>query len=172
MLEFATLAVPFIDLKKSSQPRKVQWSGDCKHTFHTLKEWLSREPVLSHLDFSKWFILQTDASEVDLGVVLSQEHEGEEHPVLYLNRQLFPCKMRYSIIEKEALAVNWATEALRYYLLGNPFQCITDHVPLQWIYSMKDTNSRIMRWHISLQPYKFEVLHCPGWAHANADFHH
>lgn len=51
--------------------------------------------------------------------------------------------MRY-LIEKEVLAVKWTTEALCYYLVGNPFQLITDHAPLQWIHSMKDTNARIM----------------------------
>lgn len=59
----------------------------------------------------------------------------------------------------------WAVEALRYYLLGNPFQLITDHGPLLWLTSIKATNTRIMRWYLFLQPYGFQVLHHPGKAH-------
>uniref|UniRef100_A0A8C3H6S9 ribonuclease H n=1 Tax=Chrysemys picta bellii TaxID=8478 RepID=A0A8C3H6S9_CHRPI len=65
--DFASIAVPLSDLTKNSQPRQVQWSEQCERAFATLKEQLTREPVLRHPDFTKEFILQTDASEVGLG---------------------------------------------------------------------------------------------------------
>ncbi|XP_065407431.1 uncharacterized protein LOC135972648 [Chrysemys picta bellii] len=168
--DFASIAAPLSDLTKNSQPRQVQWTTQCERAFNTLKERLTQEPVLRHPDFTKEFILQTDASEVGLGAELSQEVDGEEHPVLYLSRKLFPRERHFSTIEKEALAVRRAIDALRYYLLGNSFKLITDHAPLRWIHSMKDTNARIMRWYLALQPYDFQVLHRPGKAHTNADF--
>nr|XP_042705994.1 uncharacterized protein LOC122173677 [Chrysemys picta bellii] len=168
--DFASIAAPLSDLTKNSQPRQVQWSKQCERAFATLKEQLTREPVLRHPNFMKEFILQMDASEVGLGAVLSQEIDGEEHPVLYLSSKLIPWEKHFSTIEKEALAVRWAIDALRNYLLGNSFKLITDHAPLRWIHSMKDTNSRIMRWYLSLQPYDFRVFHRPGKAHTNADF--
>lgn len=95
-----------------------------------LKDWLCQEPVVLHPDFGKKFILQTDASDVGLGVVLSQEVEREEHLVLYISRKLFPQEVAYLVIEKEGLAVKLAVNALTYCLLGNPFSLVTDHTPL------------------------------------------
>lgn len=79
--------------------------------------------------------------------------------------------MKLNILQlKKALGVKWAVEALWYYLLGSPFQLITDHTFLRCINSTKDTNARVTRWYLSLQPYEFQVLHHLGRAHANADF--
>lgn len=130
-----TLATPLMDLTKNSQLRKVQWSEDCEAIFQAL-----REPVLSQPDFPKPFILQTDTSEAGRGAVLSQELEGEEHPILYLSHKLLPRETHYSTVEQEALAVKCAVDTLRYYLLENPFLLVTDHAPLRRIHSMKETN--------------------------------
>ncbi|KAG6936602.1 hypothetical protein G0U57_011985, partial [Chelydra serpentina] len=121
-------------------------------------------------DFHREFIVQTDASGIGLGAVLSQEVDGEEHPIVYLSRKLFPRERNYSVIEKEALAVKWAVDALRYYVLGAPFILVTDHAPLKWLNKMKDTNGRLMRWYLALQPYAFTIHHRAGRDNANADF--
>lgn len=86
-----------------------------------------------------------DASASGLGAVLAQEEKGQEQPILYLNRKLLPQNTRYSTIEKEGLAIKWALESLRYYLLGREFDLETDHRALTWINSMKDRNARISR---------------------------
>lgn len=166
-----TIAAPLSDLTKNSWPRNVRCLEDCERAFQTLKEHVIQEPIVFHSDFSKLFILQTEASEVGLWAVLSQERDGEEHVVLYLSQKLFPLEVKYSTIEREALAVKWVIETLRYYLLGSPFHLITDHAPLRWINTMKDSNIQIMRWYLTLQPYEFRVLYRLGRAHANADFH-
>ncbi|XP_075779243.1 uncharacterized protein LOC142827525 [Pelodiscus sinensis] len=167
---FSTIAAPLTDLTKNQHPRRVEWSAECERAFQTLRDHLTRGPVLAQPDFDRPFILQTDASEVGLGAVLSQEVEGVEHPLLYLSRKLYPRETRYSTIEREALAVKWAVDALRYYLLGSTFLVVTDHAPLRWLQTMKDTNARIMRWYLALQPYSFQVAHRPGKVHGNADF--
>uniref|UniRef100_K7EYA7 Gypsy retrotransposon integrase-like protein 1 n=1 Tax=Pelodiscus sinensis TaxID=13735 RepID=K7EYA7_PELSI len=168
--DFATLAAPLTDMTRNNQPQKVRWTERGRQAFDTIKRRLVSAPILRQPDFSRPFILQTDASEVGLGAVLAQEVEGGEHPILYLSRKLFDREKNYATIEKEALAVKWAIEALRYYLLGDRFLLITDHAPLKWIQSMKETNARIMRWYLALQPYCFQVVHRPGAAHQNADF--
>uniref|UniRef100_K7EZN6 ribonuclease H n=1 Tax=Pelodiscus sinensis TaxID=13735 RepID=K7EZN6_PELSI len=167
---FATIAAPLTDLTQNTRPQRVQWTLQCEKAFRALKHQLTQTPVLHQPDFTKPFIVQTDGSDRGLGAVLSQEQEGEEHPILYLSRKLLPREQQYATIEKEALAAKWAIEALRYYLLGGTFTLITDHAPLRWLQTMKETNPRIMRWYLALQPYKFEVCHRPGRAHNNADF--
>ncbi len=85
-----------------------------------------------------------------------------ERPVLYLSRKLSKRETRYSTVEKECLAIRWAILTLRYYLLGREFTLCSHHAPLQWLNRMKDTNARITRWYLALQPFKFKVVHRPG----------
>uniref|UniRef100_K7G5Z2 ribonuclease H n=1 Tax=Pelodiscus sinensis TaxID=13735 RepID=K7G5Z2_PELSI len=153
---FASLAAPLTDLTRKGQPEKVKWTPACEAAFQELKKRLVCAPVLAQPDFDKPFILQTDASEAGLGAVLTQEEGGDGHPVLYLSRKLFPREKGYATIEKEALALKWAIDSLRYFLLGGKFTVVTDHAPLQWMQNMKETNPRILRWYLSLQPYQFQ----------------
>lgn len=102
--------------------------------------------------------------------MLSQEADGEERPVIYISLKLSPRESRYSTIEKECLAIKWAVLTLQYYLLGPSFTLYSDHAPLPWLHKMKNTNSRITRWYLALQPFRFRVIHRPGSANACADF--
>ncbi|XP_056277635.1 uncharacterized protein LOC130198493 [Pseudoliparis swirei] len=113
---------------------------------------------------------QTDASNRGLGAVLSQQVEGFDRPVLYISRKLSERERRYSTVEKECLAIRWAVDSLRYYLLGRSFTLWSDHAPLQWLHRMKDTNARITRWYLALQPFNFKVIHRPGTQMVVADF--
>ena len=73
------------------------------------------------------------------------------------------------MVEKEALAIKWALDKLRYYLLGREFTLVTDHAPLKWMAGAKDTNARVTRWFLALQDYSFQVDHRPGREHPKAD---
>ena len=95
---------------------------------------------------------------------------GEERPVLYLSRKMLPRETRYSTIEKECLAMKWALDSLRYYLLGREFDLDTDHRALTWIQSMKDRNARVTRWYLALQPFRFNIRHKAGKQNIVADY--
>lgn len=126
--------------------------------------------MLSCPNFEELFVLQTDASNTGIGAVLLQGALGDRHPVAYISRKLYPREVRYSTVEKECLAVKWALDTFRYYLLGREFLLETDHRPLQWMDRMRDSNARITRWYLSMQPYRFIVQHVPGKSNATADF--
>ncbi|KAI2667414.1 Retrovirus-related Pol polyprotein from transposon 17.6 [Labeo rohita] len=126
------------------------------------------QTVLRAPDFNCPFLLQTDASDTGLGAVLSQVRDGEEHPVMYISRKLTPAETRYAAVEREVLAIKWAVLELRYYLLGRRFTLMTDHAPLQWMASAKDTNARVTRWSLALQDFHFSVEHRAGATNANA----
>ncbi|XP_041102688.1 uncharacterized protein LOC121313985 [Polyodon spathula] len=168
--EFSTIVSPLIDLTKKSAPNTVKWSDECQEAFDMIKRILCQAPALVSPDFDREFILQTDASDVGLGAVLSQEIDGVEHPVLYISRKMAQRERNYSVIEKECLAIKWAMNSLRYYLLGRSFTLVTDHAPLKWLNTMRDTNARITRWSLALQPFNFTVKHRSGKEHQNADF--
>ncbi|TKS65328.1 Retrovirus-related Pol polyprotein from transposon 17.6 [Collichthys lucidus] len=166
---FADRAVVLNDLTKASAPSRVHWTDKCDRAFRDLKEAICTYPVLQSPDFEKPFILQTDASGVGLGAVLLQEVEGERRPVVFLSRKLLDRETRYSTVEKECLAMKWAIDTLRYYLLGRHFFLETDHRALQWLHRMRDANMRIAGWYLALQPYDFTVNYRSGKSNVVAD---
>ena len=85
---FATLASPLHDLTRKALPDRVTWSEAAEGAFSLLKRALCSEPVLLTPDFTLPLIVYSDASEVGLGVVLSQVRDTEEHPVTYISRKL------------------------------------------------------------------------------------
>lgn len=168
--EFSTRATPLTDLTKKSSPNKVVWTEECDRAFQDLKDSLCHGPVLQSPNFDSPFTVQTDASGLGLGAVLLQGVGEERHPVTFISRKLFPRETRYSTVEKECLAIKWALDTLKYYLMGKEFVLETDHRALQWLDRMRDSNARITRWYLSLQPYKFTVQYKPGKDNVTADF--
>ncbi|KAJ1199344.1 hypothetical protein NDU88_003181 [Pleurodeles waltl] len=170
--DYSTLAAPLTDLLSKSHPNRLApFSEHQKDSFEQLKFYLTQDPILKCPDFAKPFHLYTDASDVGLGGVLAQpDEEGRDHPIVYISRKLFPRERNYPIIERECLAIKWAVDSLQYYLLGRPFILFTDHAPLTWLSTQKDTNSRILRWFLELQPFSFQVRHIPGPQQAPADY--
>ena len=76
----------------------------------------------------------------------------------------------YSTIEKECLSVVWAIDKFKYYLLGKPFALEIDHKPLIYLNKVKGSNSRIMRWALGLQPYRFQIVHVKGKDNLGSDW--
>ena len=121
-------------------------------------------------DYRKTFVLQTAASEIGIGAVLSQvdEHE-QDRPVAYYSRKLKKAEKNYATVERECLAIVDSIKHFRVYLTGVPFTVVTDHGSLKYLHSMKDSGWRLMRWALRLQPYDYKVIHRPGKDNGNAD---
>ncbi len=168
--DFATIATPLTNLLTKAAKSPMEWTKDCEAAFRTLKEKIWSSPVLQSHDFNQRFLVHVDESATGVGAVLAQGEVGAEKTVVYISRKLLPRETRYSTVEKECLAIKWSLESLRYYLLGREFDLETDHRALTWIQTMKDHNSRVMRWYLSLQPYKFKVRHRPGQQNVVADY--
>ena len=168
--DYATVAAPLTDLTKKNVPNKVVWTTQCAQAWKHLKDVLCSSPVLRSPDFSSQFILQTDASDRGVGAVLSQrDNNGTDHPIAFFSKKLLARELRYSTVEKECLAIRLATHSFRVYLMGRPFIIQTDHRALQWLDRLKDSNPRLARWSLALQPYQFTVEHRAGHLNGNAD---
>ncbi|GFV46510.1 retrovirus-related Pol polyprotein from transposon 17.6 [Trichonephila clavipes] len=148
---------------------KITWDEKCGKAFEELKAKLVTQPILFAPDFATEFILQTDASEVGAGVVLSQRIEGEEHPIVFLSKKFSKAERNYSTVERELAAIIFGLKRLKHYLDGQKFIIETDHNPLRYLNKMGSTNPRLQRWALSLQPFNFEIKHKPGRLHGNAD---
>lgn len=153
-------------LKKNS---KILIDDKYTGAFEKCKELLINAPLLQYPDFTKPFVLTTDASDFALGAVLSQGPIGSDKPIAYASRTLNSTEARYSTIEKELLAIVWAVKHFRPYLYGNKFIIYTDHRPLAWLDSLKDPNSKLTRYKLRLGEYDFKVVHKNGKQNTNAD---
>ena len=167
---YATIAVSLNNLTKKNACNKVVWTEQCNQAWQNLKGILCSSPVLRTPDFSSQFIPQTDASDYGVGAVLSQtDNNGDDHHVAYYIKKLLLREIRYCILAKECLAIRLATHFFRVYLMGQPFIIQTDYLALQWLDWLKDSNPRLARWSLALQPYQFTVVHRAGQLNDNAD---
>ena len=115
---FARIAEPLHNLTRKDVP--FEWTATCQNSFNCLKKKLVEGPVLVYPDFTKDFMLETDASIQGLGAVLSQVQEDNKcHPVSYASRALTPQERNYAITELETLAVVWAMGHFHKYLYGH-----------------------------------------------------
>uniref|UniRef100_A0A1X7TVH1 Reverse transcriptase domain-containing protein n=1 Tax=Amphimedon queenslandica TaxID=400682 RepID=A0A1X7TVH1_AMPQE len=166
---FASVAAPLSDLTKKNL-KVFNWTGECDQAFTKLKKLLCEAPVLRSPNLNKEMILQTDASNRGVGAVLSQiDNDGVEHPLVYVSRKLLPREERFSIVEKECLAVVWAIQTLAVYLYGKEFLLQTDHHALYWLDRVKSRNARLTRWSLYLQEWRFRIQYKRGKDNGNAD---
>ena len=106
---------------------KFVWNSECQTAFEELRRRLSQTPILAHPDFNRQFILDTDASDVGIGAVLSQVGDGgHERVMAYGSRLLTKAERQYCVTRKELLSVVTFTRQYRSYLLGRRFVLRTD----------------------------------------------
>ena len=153
---------------QDSRPFDEKWSNECTMAFTKLKEHLTTAPVLAYPDFSKSFVVETDASFQGLGAVLSQDHGV----IAYASRGLRPAERNdanYSSMKLERLALKWAiTDKFRSYLIGSPFIIYTENNPLSYIQTSK-LGATELRWVAQLAQFDFSIKYRSGRLNANAD---
>ena len=164
---FATIASPLYRLLEKD--RDYVWSEACQEAFLGLKRALCVAPVLAPPDPTLPFTLDTDASGVGVGGVLSQPWPEGERVVAYFSQKLKKCERNYCVTRRELLAVVLSVRHFKYYLCGLPFVIRTDHAALQWLMTFREPEGQVARWLEELQEYDFKVEHRPGARHSNAD---
>ena len=147
-----------------------EWTATCQQAFDNLRNCLMTSPVLAYPDYSKRFVLDTDASDYGIGAVLSQVNDDKsECVVAYASRYLTRQEQRYCVTRRELLAIVEFTQHFRQYLLGRKFTLRTDHGSLVWIQNFKEPEGQVARWLERLAEYNFKVVHRRGTKHNNAD---
>lgn len=164
---FAKIARPLHQLTEKG--RKFVWTNDHQTAFESMKKHLTEAPILVYPDFSKPFILDTDASDTSIGAILSQVHDGKERVICYGSRSLSKSERKYCVTRKELLSLIYFVKYYRHYLLGKKFKIRTDHNSLRWLMKTKEPEGQLARWIDTLSSYQFEVEHRPGRKHSNAD---
>jgi hypothetical protein len=151
---FATLASPLTDLMTTK--RKFSLTENAIKAFEELKSHLTKAPVLSSTDFAKPFAIHCDASKTGVGAVLVQTlTEGDERPFSFISKKVNKAQKNYTVTDQECLAAIVALKSFRAYMEGHDLTIITDHASLKWLMPNHDLNSRLARWALTLQRFKF-----------------
>lgn len=164
---FSTLAKPLSELTEEN--RRFSWNSSCEDAFMKLKTKLTTAPVLAFPTPNEVFILDTDASNVGVGSVLSQKQGEHEVVIEYFSKTLSRSERNYCVTRRELLAVVLAVRHFHHYLFGRAFVLRTDHASLRWLCNFKQPEGQMARWLENLQQYDFMIQHRPGSKHTNAD---
>jgi hypothetical protein len=130
---------------------------DCKKAFGALKKILTSTPIIWPPSWGTPFEIMCDASDYAVGAVLGQRIDKLPHVIYYASRTLNDAQLNYSTTEKELLAVIFALDKFRSYLLGSKVIIYSDHTALKYLFSKKDAKSRLIRWILLLQEFDIEI---------------
>ncbi|CAN6723545.1 unnamed protein product [Malus baccata var. baccata] len=144
------------------------FNEECEKAFNHLKEMLTSAPIIVPPDWSLPFELMCDGSDYALGAVLGQRKEKRPHVIYYASRTLNDAQLNYSTTEKELLAVVFALDKFRSYLIGTKVIIYTDHAAL-YLFTKKEAKPRLIRWMLLLQEFDIEIRDKKGSENVVAD---
>ena len=145
-----------------SKTTKWKWTSVEQEAFDKIKRVVSKETLLAYPDFNDTFEIHTDASDRQLGAVISQKGR----PIAFYSRKLSGAQTRYTTTERELLAIVETLKEFRNILLGQKIRIYTDHMNLTY----KNFNTdRVLRWRMVLEEYSPELIYIKGTKNIVAD---
>ena len=153
--DFSQIAKPLSNLLVQGTP--FEFDAQCIRAFSVLKEKLVSTPIVVAPDWSFPFELMSDASDYAIGVVLGQKRERIFHVINYASRTLNDAQLNYATTEKELLAIVFAFDKFRPYLIGNKVVVHTDHSAIKYLMTKKDAKPKLIRWVLLLQEFDLEI---------------
>ncbi|GKA38440.1 reverse transcriptase domain-containing protein [Tanacetum coccineum] len=127
---------------------------ECNKAFETLKEKLMNAPIMVSPNWSLPFELMCDASDFAIGAVLGQREEKHFRPIYFASKTLNSVQQNYTVTEKELLAVVFAFDKFRSYLVLSKTVVFMDHAAIKYLFSKQDAKPRLIH-----EPYLFKA--CP-----------
>ncbi|KAM1862918.1 hypothetical protein ACFX14_003316 [Malus domestica] len=165
--DFSKIAQPLCRLLQKEVA--FEFTKECTASFNQLKELLTTAPIIVPPDWSLPFELMCDASDYALGAVLGQRKDKRPHVIYYASRTLNDAQLNYSTTEKELLAVVFALDKFRSYLIGTKVIVFTDHAALKYLLTKKKAKPRLIRWILLLQEFDIEIRDKKGSENVVAD---
>ncbi|KAL4335401.1 hypothetical protein GQ457_07G008140 [Hibiscus cannabinus] len=142
---------------------------NCINAFNLLKQKLVSAPIVEPPDWTLPFELMCDASDYAVGAVLGQRNGKVFHPIYYASKTLNDAQVNYTTTEKEMLAVIFAFDKFRSYLIGAKVTIYTDHSAIKYLLTKKDAKPRLIRWILLLQEFDVEIIDRKGTENQVAD---
>ncbi|GJU93430.1 reverse transcriptase domain-containing protein [Tanacetum coccineum] len=165
--DFSKIARPMTHLLEKETP--FVFSKDCIDAFETLKKKLTEAPILVVPDWNLPFELMCDASDFAIGAVLGQRKMKHFQPIHYASKTMTEAQIHYTTTEKEMLAVVYAFEKFRPYLVLSKSIVYTDHSALKYLMNKQDAKPRLLRWVLLLQEFDITIRDKKGSENLAAD---
>ncbi|CAM8968712.1 unnamed protein product [Rhodiola kirilowii] len=165
--DFSKKALLLSNLLQKDVP--FEFTKECKEAFDELKSALTSTPIIRAPDWSKGFEIMCDASDYAVGAVLRQRDERKPVVIYYASRTLDAAQRNYSTTEKELLAMVFALEKFRSYLLGTKVIVFSDHAAIRYLVTKKEAKPRLIRWILLLQEFDVEIKDKKGIENTVAD---
>jgi hypothetical protein len=141
--DFSYIARPPTNLLAKDVP--FEFDDACLNSFNILKEALISAPIIQPPDWSLPFEIMCDASDYAVGAVLGQTKDRKHYAIAYASKTLTRAQLNHAITEKELLAIVFAIDKFRSYLVEAKVIVYTDHTPLKYLLTKKDAKPRLIR---------------------------
>jgi hypothetical protein len=142
--DFSKIVRPLCRLLAKETP--FEFDEECMKAFGALKEILTSTPIIQPPKWGLPFEIMCDALDYAVGAILGQRIDKLPHVIYYVSRTLNDAQLNYSTMEKELLAVVFALDKFRSYLLGSKIIIYSNYVALMYLFSKKDAKSRLIQW--------------------------
>ncbi|PIN14790.1 DNA-directed DNA polymerase [Handroanthus impetiginosus] len=165
--DFSKISKPLCNLLEKDIP--FNFNDTCLDAFNDLKGRLISAPIITVPDWSLPFELMCDASDFAVGAVLGQRKDKIFRSIYYASKTLNDAQLNYTTTEKELLAVVFAFDKFRSYLVGTKVIVYTDHAAIRYLIEKKDANPWLILWVFLLQEFDLEIRDRKGTENQIAD---
>ena len=165
--DFSAIARPLCNLLAKDVP--FSWSQACEAAFDKLKTMLVSPPIMRSPNWDLPFEIMCDTSDYAIGDVLGQREDKKAFMIYYASKTLDSAQTNYTTTEKEFLAIVFALEKFRSYIVGSPVTIFTDHAVLKHLHSKQDTKPRLTRWILLCQECNLIIKDKKGVENVVAD---
>ena len=163
--DFSAIARPLCNLLAKDVP--FAWSQACEAAFD--KTMLVSPPIMRSPNWDLPFEIMCDASDYVIGAVLGQREDKKAFVIYYVSKTLNSAQANYTTTEKEFLAIVFALEKFRSYIVGSLVTIFTDHAALKYLLSKQDTKPRLTRWILLCQEFNLTIKDKKGVENVVAD---
>ncbi|KAK1651394.1 hypothetical protein QYE76_069199 [Lolium multiflorum] len=165
--DFSKISKPLTNLLQKDVP--FVFDDDCKEAFETLKKALTTAPIVEPPDWNLPFEIMCDASDFAVGAVLGQRVGKKLNVIHYASKTLDAAQRNYATTEKELLAIVFACDKFRSYIVDSKVTIHTDHAAIRDLMTKKDAKPRLIRWVLLLQEFDLHIVDRKGADNPVAD---
>jgi hypothetical protein len=151
------------------QDSNWEWNSEKQEAFQTLRKCFAKSIQLVYPNEEKPYAIYTDASKLGVSAILTQEDKGKMSIVSTASRVLTETERKYTTSEQELLAVVYALQKFRIFVIGHSVIIYSDNKALTFLKKCNLNSGRITRWVMQLQEYDLTINHIKGTENFFAD---